>query len=830
MTMCQGRRSHWPKCLKLILLVLSAASCAPRVTPDAAYERARTAFRSGDLVNAEKLSNKGYEDFHHLGAEWSWKFLIIRARTLYRQGHYEEALRLVSTEPSTPPNTDLTLRKLWVEALSYTSLHQFPKAEQIFRDGEAACKGSSEPACAELATARGTMEMELGHYSDAEKFFQQVLGPARASGNQLWLANAMLDLSWSADEQGHFDEALDWASHSAQVAQQENFAAVSETATGNMGWAFYKLGDREKARQMFKEAEGRAKKLGGVDDQINWLTAAAYVSMDERNFAGAEDSFREALDLARKIKSREDIVNSLIAFAFVSEQVGKIDDAKRYANEALSMALADGNKRDQTYPLLILGRIAARRRDSRTAQSDLQQVADSTDSPVFLEWEAERSLARLYEDQKHVDEADSEYRTALSTFERARSALQHETSRLPFITNASSIYDDYLHFVLTRGETDRALQIADYSRARALSEGLKLLKKTDGFHPDALNAKQIARHAGGTILFYWLGPTESHLWAVTPQTIQLFSLPAASRIDALVERYRRALLGPLDPLENSNSDGIELFHILIEPALSLIPSGSRVFVIPDGSLNNLNFETLLASKPKPHYWIEDVAIADASSLRLLAATPPAKTGGSLLLLGDPVVSNPDYPELQKASVEMKGIQKHFSLSARKVLARHDATPGAYLGSNPEQFSYVHFVAHGTASRISPLESAIVLSGTGAQDDSFKLYARDIIQRPLHAELVTISTCYGAGARAYSGEGLVGLSWAFLRAGAHNVIGALWEVSDVSTPQLMDDLYAGLGKGQPPQSALRAAKLAMLHSNGSFRRPFYWAPFQLYTGS
>jgi CHAT domain-containing protein len=132
--------------------------------------------------------------------------------------------------------------------------------------------------------------------------------------------------------------------------------------------------------------------------------------------------------------------------------------------------------------------------------------------------------------------------------------------------------------------------------------------------------------------------------------------------------------------------------------------------------------------------------------------------------------------------------------------------------------------------MSPLDSAIVLSRATAEDDSFKLYARDIIHRPLHADLVTIPTCYGAGSRAYTGEGLVGLSWAFLRAGAHNVVGALWEVSDVSTPPLMDELYSGLKKGQRPEAALRAAKLSLLHSGNAFRKPFYWAPFQLYTGS
>jgi CHAT domain-containing protein len=47
---------------------------------------------------------------------------------------------------------------------------------------------------------------------------------------------------------------------------------------------------------------------------------------------------------------------------------------------------------------------------------------------------------------------------------------------------------------------------------------------------------------------------------------------------------------------------------------------------------------------------------------------------------------------------------------------------------------------------------------------------------------------------------------------------------------MDELYTGLKRGENPDSALRAAKLSLLHSNGAFHKPFYWAPFQLYTGS
>jgi CHAT domain-containing protein len=173
------------------------------------------------------------------------------------------------------------------------------------------------------------------------------------------------------------------------------------------------------------------------------------------------------------------------------------------------------------------------------------------------------------------------------------------------------------------------------------------------------------------------------------------------------------------------------------------------------------------------------------------------------------------------------LEKYFEPAARLELTGKNATPTAVLSSHPERFSYLHFATHGTASRLRPLESAIILSPQG---DSYKLYARDILQHPLNAELVTISACNGAGIKTYAGEGLVGLSWAFLSAGAHNVIAGLWEVSNASTPQLMDELYKNLRTGQDPASALRNAKLTLVHSSGNYRKPFYWAPFLLYAGS
>jgi CHAT domain-containing protein len=136
---------------------------------------------------------------------------------------------------------------------------------------------------------------------------------------------------------------------------------------------------------------------------------------------------------------------------------------------------------------------------------------------------------------------------------------------------------------------------------------------------------------------------------------------------------------------------------------------------------------------------------------------------------------------------------------------------------------VHFVAHGVATRKRPLDSAVILAGD-------RLLAREILQSPLQARLVTISSCHGAGSRTYAGEGVVGLAWAFLSAGADQVIAALWEVDDQSTPALMEQLYAGIRAGRSPAVALRDAKLRLVRAKNVNRRPRYWAPFVLYAGT
>ncbi len=785
-------------------------------------------FVRGDLARSQQEAETDYRRFLKSDPALAWKFRILEADALSWRGKSEEVVALFESGPPPPALRDIIIQARTLQGVALAHLHNFPEADRKLTEAEVLCHESTDPACGGVIRARGVLAVELGDFSQAKQFFEQSLLFAHSHNDQLLEATALLNVGFASLAQGYLDEAVDWSERANQSAQALGARDLSQNAAGNLGWSYYKLGDSEKALGLFLEAEKTAHELGDVGDQASWLTNAGYIYMDRRDFSLAGQSFRKALDLATEINSKEDIYNARRVLARLALQTGEVDEASQFAEQALNIARESGNHLDELYPLLVQGQIAARRADSADAEQKFKAVEQDKSCPIFLKWEAQHSLARLYEDEKHPDLADRQYRAALATFEMARTDIRHEDSHLSFLTNGWRIYDDYVHFLVSQGKTNDALRWADHSRARTLAEGLGLLTNSAADGPPPLNAMEIARREKGTFLFYWLGEKQSYLWAITPKKTELFPLPAASEIDSAVRRYREAIAGPQDVLDSANSDGRSLYLMLIAPAQTLLPKDAKVFIIPDGSLNNLNFETLLVPEPKLHYWIEDAIVANASSLRVLAAsyTPERKRPRRLLLVGDSIPPNDKYPALPKAAAQMDSVARHFPAGQQQVFRREQATPAAYLSSNPEPYTHIHFVAHGIASRLSPLDSAIVLSKEKAQDDSFKLYARDIIRHPLRADLVTISACYGTGDRSFPGEGLVGLSWAFLRAGAHSVIAALWDVADASVEKLMAQFYEELDHGASPDTALRTAKLSLLHSE--FRNPYYWAPFQLYT--
>jgi CHAT domain-containing protein/tetratricopeptide (TPR) repeat protein len=839
-----------PCALALLFLFLIHLRDSRPGSAQAAYDYALNIFQRGNLAISQQESEQDYRRFRISNPEWAAKFQLLQAETMVRRGMYEDALHLLAGFQPGFNDTDQGIRKLAIESDALTHQQQLSSANIRLIQAEHLCKSANYPSCGYVLRTRGLLAVRQGDPFSANQVFFESLLFARSHQDQWLEVGALNNLGLAAMQTGRYDEAGDWLRYAHQAAVKLGSDYWTQLVVGNLGWAYYQLGDDERSLTFFLEAEKSAARLGNIHNELNWTSTAGYVYHDTGDLARAAQSYRQALDLARQIDSKEDIANALEDLAQVSVETGKLDEADGYLNQVTPMESA-GNIRLSTYVKLTRGMLAAARSQDQQAETLFRTIQSNPANPTSSRLSAGDELARLYDQQGNGREAERTYKTTLAAFESARAQLKHEDSQLPFAANATRIYDDYIHLLVSEGRSDAALAAADQSRAQTLAQGLGVAESKATFHPAVLNPRQIAQKAGATLLFYWLGTEHAYLWAITPARVTLIPLPAQADIVARTARYRKALLDAEDPLEARNEDGQALYRLLVAPAAKLIRRNAPVMILADGALSQLNFETLLVPGPSPeagqssnpgaemHYLLDDATLLSAPSLAMLAAAKPARAQDrNLLLLGNPVSPNQDYPSLPLFGAEMTQIERHFGASHLAAFSGRQATPAAYLTGNPAQYAYIHFVSHAVASRTDPLDSAIILSGSAlsgsalsggeASGDSFKLYARDIMQHPIDARLVTISACYGSGTRSYAGEGLVGLSWAFLRAGAHSVIGALWEVSDDSTPRLMDALYQGLEAGQEPAVALRGAKLKLLHSQSRFRMPFYWAPFQIYT--
>ncbi len=792
---------------------------------------------------SQQEAEQGYSRFRISSPDWSAKFQLLQADTMVRRGMYNDALQLLAGYQLDSNRPEDVVHELTTEAEAFTRQRQFSKADQRLTQAEGLCKTEDYAPCGQVFSVRGISAVMQGHIPEANQYFRACLAFAQTHHDRFLEGSTLSNLSWAALQAGHFDEAIDWSQSAIRAAKGLGAADLAQRASGNLGWAYYQLGDDERALELFLEAEKTAARLGNIRSELMWTNTAGYVYHDSGDLTRAAQSYRQALTLARQINSKEGIVSALGDLAQVSVDAGKLDDASAYLAQEIPMAGAS-SKLLKVNILLTQGMLAAARHQDQQAETTFRAMQKDTESPTTFRLDAGYELAQLFERQGNRKEAERTYKASLATFESARARLKQEGSRLPFAADANPTYNGYIHLLVEENRSDEALAVADQDRAQTLAQDLGVDATS---RSAALDPRRIARKTGATLLFYWLGSDQSYLWIINSSKITLIKLPAQREIISRISRYQKALLDMEDTRQTGNPDGQALYQTLVAPAAKLIRPGATVMILDDGPLSRLNFETLLAPGPSPqssaqtspqgstrpgpstHYWIDDVTLLSAPSLDLLAAAKPARsTNRKLLLLGNPVSPNQDYPSLPLFGFEMNQIEQHFAANQVAAFAGPQATPAAYLTSNPAQYAYIHFVSHAVASRMDPLDSAIILSQPKASEDSFKLYARDIMQHPIDARLVTISACYGSGSRSYAGEGLVGLSWAFLRAGAHSVIGALWEVSDDSTPRLMDSLYKDMQNGRAPSVALRNAKLSLLHSQSRYSLPFYWASFQIYT--
>lgn len=818
--------------LAVLVCVLTSCTVLKNESPSSLYEKAEWERQHGSSRVALAEMNRALDQLHGAPrSELYWKLRVSQAELQLgnspQREFYEQLEQESTTEPSDPL---LRARLLAVIGYSNALLHSSKQSrDEGRRLLEQAYEIASSPGGSKSLPRVEIIYAALlrDDPAKAQAMLLNAAQHAQQQGDSYSLGRAWINYGFNLLAESKFDEAVPWFRKAEDLSRAYDFKLYRELALGNMGWCYYRLGDFDQAIDLFSQAQSLASDVGDVEGQLRWLGDIGDIHFSRKQYGDAVSFFRQAGDLARQISNYEWLAIWLSNQATAALARGDLDAAERLNNEAIALQKTQNGSPFEVWPELNAAVIAARRGQFPEAEVRYRKVtelATARSLPQQL-WEAQAGLASVYRRTGRSKEAEQEYQATISNIGEAWARLNSDDFRVTYFENLIEFYRDYVDFLVDRGQVEKALAVAESSRARVLASRLGV---TSSESLDVAALRRLARETHTVFLSYWLAPQRSLLWVINGDRIKLSMLPPNQVIQNLIERHRTQVLNGEDLLAHEDPDSSTLYNELVAPARTLIPSGANVIIVPDGSLNELNFETLVVDSSKPHYWIEDATISVAPSLDVVRATIPlGKAHPRLLFIGAPVPPQGVVPALPHLAEEVHAITEQVPDSDQTVLTGERACPAAYRQSNPARYSLIHFAAHAIPRPERPLFSEIILSKNAG---TYKLYAKDILSVPLRAELVTISACHGAGSRTYAGEGLVGFAWAFLQAGADNVIAGLWDVDDSTAPRLMRELYSGVLERQSPAQALRQAKLSLLKSGRAYQRPYFWAPFVDFTRS
>jgi CHAT domain-containing protein len=358
---------------------------------------------------------------------------------------------------------------------------------------------------------------------------------------------------------------------------------------------------------------------------------------------------------------------------------------------------------------------------------------------------------------------------------------------------------------------------------------------------------------------FTLGENRSFVWLFTRGDVYFEILPSRKEIEKAVKSYLNILASAPNPLYvdrdlaklSEQSEG--LFATLFGRLSEQIKPGEPLIIVPDGLLHYLPFEALIHNK---RYLVEDHEISYSPSASVLVQSQEssghAEAGDrmELLAFGDPIFGPElnasvtrmpgrrhidvtrdarasrgfQLPPLPRTRDEVQYIASLFPADRTKLYLGKDSTEDAVKRESLRRYRRLHFATHSLVDEVSPSRSAVVLTlNNNPEEDGF-LEVNEISDLDLDCDLVVLSACQTGRGQLLSGEGIVGLSRAFLYAGARSVVVSLWSVSDISTGRLMKTFYQHLAGNLSNSAALRLAKLQMLQSGTETRHPYYWAPF------
>jgi CHAT domain-containing protein len=408
--------------------------------------------------------------------------------------------------------------------------------------------------------------------------------------------------------------------------------------------------------------------------------------------------------------------------------------------------------------------------------------------------------------------------------------------------------------------------------------------------PKTLSLKEIQSEvldADSVLLEYALGETKSYLWIVTKTGFRSVELPAKDAIDRTARQFYESLTARNKRVKfetreerdarivqaDSDLDKFsgEMSRMILAPAASFL-ANKRLLIVADGTLQYVPFAALSMKNGFLIETNEIVSLPSASVLALLRSETSGRQPASktLAVLADPIFDKKDERfqtianktnrdqklensiqsiVLTKKQTRAAGDSDNELDFARLPFTRREAdlissvipegqkerwldfaaNRRSATSSQLSHFRFVHIATHGFINDQNPELSGLVFSTIdedGREQDGF-LRVGDIFNLKLPAEMVVLSGCRTGLGKEIKGEGLVGMTRAFMYAGAKRVTVSLWDINDEATSELMSHFYREMfgPKKRSPASALRQAQNAMIKDK-RWNNPYFWATFVL----
>jgi len=616
------------------------------------------------------------------------------------------------------------------------------------------------------------------------------------------------------------------------------------------------LGQKSQAQKHLKKAESLLQKSGHSFEQAQMLRSLGELSLEWGDLEAAEAYQTRAQNSFAQLNLPQQVAQSHRHLGDIFLRKKAYAQAETLYQQALAR-LKDNPAEQLKGPvwaglgetLLETGRFSEAAEMLEKAVASLIAVgyADKNSAREYFE-----HMAPVFQNWVYAQFRQEKWEDALENLERYKNLsflnLLNKTESQALFTSSAMVYTDWFKSALPA--KTQALLYTGFAGAHPLLFQLS---------PQSLSVQELSLNrvlAQSPML-----PTLEKKWGLAAGALQ--------NIQTLVSSYRKLLSQPQGDQADLKALSQLLYLLLISPREKEIAQAETLLIVPEGILALLPFETLrdtqgryLVEKFNVHY------VQSLSVLETILARPAAFAERRILAVGAPdyqeisyerdlvdgpeafralkkgvwsqplgnmrevygALLAPQWSPLPGSEREIQAIQNTGSHNAllQGTAASETALQALSHSGELARFPFLHFATHGLAWPQLPELSALVLSQNDENpgEDGY-LRLPEILDLKLKAELVTLSACETGLGKVFSGEGVVGLTQAFMAAGAQRVIVSLWQVNDESTSQLMQALYAL--PLQNPVGDLNQIKRDFIAGKAgeTYQAPYYWSPFVLY---